>query len=144
MSISSNLDSALRHLRGEDTSQRTFDSLLQDAAAASPDFAPTEAQTYVLCHLASTAHDLNLSVMSEGGIGMSYHPDALTGIVPGDVVVGLFGANPPFILGSKEGMGSCYTANVVFVEDHCRKHPKLRDESRWKPEGTTEMEFREI
>ncbi|KAF2624862.1 hypothetical protein BU25DRAFT_450306 [Macroventuria anomochaeta] len=61
-------------------------------------------------------------VTEEGDVGIIYHPDCANGIRPGDIVVGLFGINYPFILrlvprAAKEKL--MYTMiNVAHVADH--------------------------
>ncbi|KAH8728516.1 heterokaryon incompatibility protein-domain-containing protein [Phaeosphaeriaceae sp. PMI808] len=58
-----------------------------------------------------------LLTMDKGRVGVGYHPDPLNGIRPGDVVVGLFGVNFPFILRGNPD-GSYQMINVVRVIGH--------------------------
>ena len=58
----------------------------------------------------------------EGHIGTLYHPQPLVAVRPGDVVVGLFGKNHPFVsrfLPRKANEGQTYTiVNIVHVVCH--------------------------
>lgn len=94
----------------------------------------TESQSEVLRHLTATAQNLILFVTREGHVGLSYHPDAINGIRPGDVVVGLFGINLPFILRRSVSSKDYNMVNIAFVAHHICSHPALKD----APEGTTE------
>lgn len=64
-------------------------------------------------------------------MGRTYHPDTTNGIIPGDLFVGLFGANIPFIL-RRLGNAERYTMlNAAYVEGHIYGHKKVQD----APEG---------
>lgn len=61
-------------------------------------------------------------VTEEGQVGRAYHPDFENGIRAGDVVVGLFGINYPFILRkvpAEDGEEAVYTmVNVAYIVNH--------------------------
>ncbi|KAF2026970.1 hypothetical protein EK21DRAFT_115341 [Setomelanomma holmii] len=67
-------------------------------------------------------------------IGETYHPDAVSGIEPGDIVAGLFGINLPFILRQNESTGEYRMIAVAHIVDHAYNHSSLTN----APEGTTE------
>jgi hypothetical protein len=52
--------------------------------------------------IVANVRNRTLFLMDNGGTGLSYHPDSINGIRPGDLVVGLFGTNFPFILRPNE------------------------------------------
>lgn len=58
----------------------------------------------------------------EGHVGALYHPDPLVGVQSGDVVVGLFGTNVPFVLRpvpKMDGEEQTYTmVNLAYVAGH--------------------------
>jgi hypothetical protein len=77
----------------------------------------------------------NILFVTKGGrVGISYHPDAIQGIRSGDVVVGLFGANLPFILRPAELTEEYKMVNVAYVANHNYVHSALEN----APEGTTQ------
>jgi hypothetical protein len=67
-----------------------------------------------------------LYVTSNGLVGYTYHPDPVDGIRAGDVVVGLFGVNFPFILRPNEN-ASYSMVNVTNVLGHIFGHEFLRN-----------------
>jgi len=73
-------------------------------------------------------------VTSEGYAGMSYRPDTVNGIRPGDVLVGLFGVNIPFVLRRSESGKEYQMINVAWVVDHGCCVAPLTD----APEETTQ------
>jgi hypothetical protein len=73
----------------------------------------------MLRRIVRSAHNMILFTTEEGRIGMSYHPDANQGILPGDVVVGLFSINFPFILRRTSKESEEYRMiNVAYLSDH--------------------------
>lgn len=73
-------------------------------------------------------------VTSNSHVGLTYHPDMLNGIRPGDVVVGLFGVSLPFVLRKVEQSNQYQIINVASVSGHDLYHPELEGAA----EGTTE------
>lgn len=78
-----------------------------------------------------THEDVLLFVTEEGGVGTLYHPQPLTAVQPGDVVVGLFGINFPFVLRPnprRKGAKQTYTMiNIAHVVDHKYGHNFLNN-----------------
>jgi hypothetical protein len=82
--------------------------------------------------------DLVVFVTAEGQVGKAYHPDFENGIRAGDVVVGLFGINYPFILRkvpAEDGEEVVYTmVNVAYVANHEWGHDFIEsapDDAEW-------------
>jgi hypothetical protein len=82
-------------------------------------------------------HERILFVTSEGHLGFSYHPDTTNGIRPGDVVVGLFSSNFPFILRKTQSGEYYQMINIAYVGGHVCSHPAIDN----APEGTTEEDI---
>jgi hypothetical protein len=77
-------------------------------------------------------------VTKEGHVGRAYHPDFENGIRAGDVVVGLFGINYPFILRkvlAEDGDEAVYTmVNVAYIANHEWGHDFIEsapDDAEW-------------
>ncbi|KAF2680713.1 HET-domain-containing protein [Lentithecium fluviatile CBS 122367] len=70
----------------------------------------------ILFPLVNSAYARILFVTDKGHIGLSYHPDPFNGIRPGDLLVGLFGINFPFLL--RPVAGGYQMINVAYVVDH--------------------------
>ena len=77
-------------------------------------------------------------VTEEGQVGRAYHPDFENGIRAGDVVVGLFGINYPFILRkvpAEDGEEVVYTmVNVAYITGHEWGHDFIEsapDDAEW-------------
>ena len=70
-----------------------------------------------------------LFVTDIGQVGLSYHPDDVNGIRPGDIVVGLFGVNFPFILRPNEH-DTYRMINVARVVDSEWGHEFLNNAER--------------
>ena len=77
-------------------------------------------------------------VTEEGEVGRAYHPDFENGIRAGDVVVGLFGINYPFILRkvpAEDGQEAVYTmVNVAYITGHEWGHDFVEsapDDAEW-------------
>jgi hypothetical protein len=77
-------------------------------------------------------------VTAEGQVGRAYHPDFENGIRAGDVVVGLFGINYPFILRkvpAEDGEEVVYTmVNVAYITGHEWGHDFIEsapDDAEW-------------
>lgn len=72
------------------------------------------------------AADKMLFVTAERQVGMAYHPDFDNGIRPGDIVVGLFGINYPFVLRKvpgETGSKPLYTMiNTAYIANHIYGH----------------------
>lgn len=64
-------------------------------------------------------------VTKDGCIGSTYHPDLVNGVRPGNLVVGLFGINLPFIL-SPAGHDTYRMINIARVVGHKWGHDFLR------------------
>jgi hypothetical protein len=75
-----------------------------------------------------------LFVTKESHVAISYHPDPIQGIRPGDVVVGLFGVSIPFILRPADSGEEYQMVNVAYVADHNYCHAALES----TPKGTTQ------
>jgi hypothetical protein len=73
-------------------------------------------------------------ITNKGRAGLAYHPDMLNGVRPGDVVVGLFGVNQPFVLRRVGQMNQYKMVNIAYIGKHTLYHPKLEAAA----EGTTE------
>jgi hypothetical protein len=69
--------------------------------------------------------DRILFVTSDGHMGFSYHSDTTNGIRPGDVVVGLFSSNVPFILRRNQSGKDYQMINIACVGDHVCSHPAI-------------------
>ncbi|KAJ4310743.1 hypothetical protein N0V94_008292 [Neodidymelliopsis sp. IMI 364377] len=65
-------------------------------------------------------------VTAKKHLGMAYHPDFQNGIRPGDIVVGLFGINFPFILrpvpGGIDRKPAYNMINVAYMANHKYGH----------------------
>lgn len=72
----------------------------------------------------SHAAEVILFETEEGKAGSSYHPDLVAGVREGDLVVGLFSVNFPFIL-RPHNDGSHQMINVASVSDHDWGHKFL-------------------
>lgn len=77
-------------------------------------------------------------VTEEGDVGRAYHPDFENGIRAGDVIVGLFGINFPFILRkvpAEDGEETVYTmVNVAYITGHEWGHAFIEsapDDAEW-------------
>jgi hypothetical protein len=70
-------------------------------------------------------------------VGLSYHPDTINGIRPGDVVVGLFGINLPFVLRPVSDGENYEMINVAYICKHSYSNPALVG----LPEETTEKDI---
>jgi hypothetical protein len=77
-------------------------------------------------------------VTAEGQVGRAYHPDFENGIRAGDIVVGLFGINYPFILRkvpAENGEETVYTmVNVAYITGHEWGHDFVKsapDDEEW-------------
>lgn len=77
-------------------------------------------------------------VTEEGDVGRAYHPDFENGIRAGDVIVGLFGINFPFILRkvpAEDGEEAVYTmVNVAYITGHEWGHAFIEsapDDAEW-------------
>lgn len=97
----------------------------------------TPSHTAVMRELTKTAQNQIVFVTSEGHVGLSYHPNAIAGIRSGDIVVGLFGVNLPFILRRKESSSNYQMVNIAYVADYICAHSTLND----APSGTTEEDI---
>jgi hypothetical protein len=82
--------------------------------------------------------DTVVFVTEEGHVGRAYHPDFENGIRAGDVVVGLFGVNYPFILRkvpAEDGEEVVYTmVNVAYIAGHEWGHDFVKsapDDKEW-------------
>ena len=82
--------------------------------------------------------DTVVFVTEEGQVGRAYHPDFENGIRAGDVVVGLFGINYPFILRktpAEDGEQVVYTmVNVALITGHEWGHDFIEnapDDAEW-------------
>ncbi|KAL5387688.1 hypothetical protein DPSP01_003483 [Paraphaeosphaeria sporulosa] len=80
-----------------------------------------------------------LFVTEEGDVGALYHPEPLTAVQPGDVVVGLFGINFPFVLRpivEEPGDGQTYAmVNIAHVANHEYGHDFVRNaesDAEWR------------
>jgi hypothetical protein len=87
-----------------------------------PDTVFTEEESELLNHIDVVMKDRTVLFTSEGHICLSYHPDAVNGFRPGDILVGLFGANIPFILRPLPSGKDFQMINVAYVFNHvcCR------------------------
>jgi hypothetical protein len=106
----------------------------QSAWEMHTDTTSTSSQSQVLSDLAFATEEISLFVTSEGRVGTSYHPNTINDIRSGDIVVGLFGANLPFILRKTNPGNNYQMLNIAYVVDHNHVHPALQS----APEGTTE------
>jgi hypothetical protein len=77
-------------------------------------------------------------VTAEGQVGRAYHPDFENGIRAGDIVVGLFGINYPFILRkvpAEDAEEVVYTmVNVAYITGHEWGHDFIEsapDDAEW-------------
>lgn len=78
--------------------------------------------------ISSRAKDRIVFVTDQGHVGLTYHEDPQTGIRSGDVLVGLFGVNFPFILRRNESAGADVTyemINAASVANHPWGHDFL-------------------
>ncbi|KAF2033013.1 hypothetical protein EK21DRAFT_109465 [Setomelanomma holmii] len=66
-------------------------------------------------------------ILDDGHIGLSYHPNPTDGIRMGDIVVGLFGVNFPFLLRTHDDGTYCMT-NVAGLSNHCWGHEFLHND----------------
>jgi hypothetical protein len=94
----------------------------------------TNEQCNKLVDVSHSARGQIIFVTSEGCVGMAYHPEKINGIRRGDVVVGLFGINLPFVLRHVPDSGSYEMINIAYVGEHQYSHPALVR----LPEETTE------
>ena len=86
-----------------------------------------------------SAHiDNVIFVTAEEQVGRAYHPDFENGIRAGDIVVGLFGINYPFILRkvpAEDGEETVYTmVNVAYIVGHEWGHDFIEsapDDAEW-------------
>lgn len=80
----------------------------------------------------------------DGHLGALYHPDPLTSVQLGDVVVGLFGMNYPFVLHPlprKAGGEQTYAmVNIAYLADHTYGHDFVSSSTNSEP-GTKWEEF---
>jgi hypothetical protein len=90
---------------------------------------------FLLYH--NTRNDI-LFVTSEGHLEFSYHPDAINGIRLGDVVVGLFSSNLPFVLRQSQSDKDYKMVNIAYLGRHAYSHPAIED----APGGTTDEDIR--
>jgi hypothetical protein len=71
-------------------------------------------------------NDSIVFITAEKHLGMVYHPDFQNGIQPGDIVVGLFGINFPFILrpvpGGIDRKPAYNMINVAYIANHNYGH----------------------
>ncbi|CAO2653698.1 Nn.00g031090.m01.CDS01 [Neocucurbitaria sp. VM-36] len=79
----------------------------------------------IICaRILSNATNGTLYITEDKSIGLSYHPDSTNCICPGDVVVGLFGVNYPFLLRAVDSTSYRMT-NVARVVGHTWGHEFL-------------------
>lgn len=83
-------------------------------------------------------------VTEEGHLGTLYHPEPLTAVQPGDVVVGLFGMNYPFVLRPHvkgENSEQTYSmVNIAYVVGHEYGHDFVKNPNP----GTKWEDFKEF
>jgi hypothetical protein len=89
------------------------------------DLALTREQCHVLVEISEPAQDQIVFVTSQGHVGLVYHPDPTNGIRRGDVVVGLFGINIPFVLRQASDGKSYEMINIAYVGGHTYSQPAL-------------------
>ncbi|KAH7086212.1 heterokaryon incompatibility protein-domain-containing protein [Paraphoma chrysanthemicola] len=77
--------------------------------------------------VSTQTYQRTLFVATDGCIGLSYHPDHVNDIRPGDIVVGLFAINFPFILRAV-GDGTFRMINVAGPLNHRWGHKFLKNE----------------
>lgn len=112
---------------------RTFELSSTKYKTAAPENPPSPPEMWR--RIVRSAHGMVLFTTDGGRNGMSYHPDTFRGILPGDVVVGLFGVNLPFILRPLDKEGKTYRmVNVAYLSGHECFHVSLRNAAK----GTTE------
>jgi hypothetical protein len=82
---------------------------------------------------------VTLFVTHEEHVGTVYYPEPLIAVRPGDVLVGLFGRNCPFILRllANEAGGEQWDTmvNLAYVVSHKYEHPfveKAGPKAKWR------------
>lgn len=87
----------------------------------------------------SKTREHRVFVTKENHVGMTYHPDS-DGVRKGDVLVGLFGINFPFVLRpvpgtlNEHGIPSYQMINIAHVAHHKLEHDFLGEitpDSKW-------------
>jgi hypothetical protein len=101
------------------------------------DLTLTEEQHQTFVELSQSAWGDFIFVTKENHVGSSYHPDPINGIRPGDVVVGLFGINLPFVLQPASDGENYEMINVAYIGKHSYSNPALVG----LPEETTEKDI---
>jgi hypothetical protein len=89
------------------------------------DLVLTREQCHVLVEISEPVQDQIVFVTSQGHVGLVYHPDPTNGIRRGDVVVGLFGINVPFVLRQASDGKSYEMINIAYVGGHSCSQPAL-------------------
>lgn len=77
-----------------------------------------ESQCQLLVERSGAVRDNNMFVTDNDRVGGAYHLDTVNGIRPGDVVVGLFAANLPFVLRKLEPSSHYQMVNIAYINDH--------------------------
>lgn len=75
-------------------------------------------------HIKGNVYKRIFFATSSGEFGLTYHPDPIHGVRPGDVVVGLFGLNFPFLLRPNDDK-TWTMINVVGITSHTWGHTFL-------------------
>jgi hypothetical protein len=114
--------------------EATFKQLLDKRGS---NIALTNRQLSMLGELDWNTRKIIIFVTSEGHVGMVYHPDIINGIHPGDVVVGLFGINLPFVLRRASDGNNYEIINIAYIGEHMYSQPALVG----LPEETTEKDI---
>jgi hypothetical protein len=81
---------------------------------------------HVCARIRTKVQSKTLFVTDKGQVGVSYHPDYVNGIRTGDMVVGLFGVNFPFILRQNDN-DTYQMINVARITDVVWGHEFLRN-----------------
>ncbi|KAL1606240.1 hypothetical protein SLS60_003642 [Paraconiothyrium brasiliense] len=98
---------------------------------------PQDSTLYNLaCNILSVCLDETIFVTDYGRLGRIYYHDPNDSVKIGDIVVGLFGVNLPFVLRPNEN-GTYRILNLAFILDHECKHDFLHNVG----EGATWEEF---
>jgi hypothetical protein len=105
----------------EEAARQLFDPRVRQSTVPK---AVWEAAQELCVDIKRNAANRTLFITGNGGVGLTYHSDPDGGIRHGDLVVGLFGVNFPFVLRKNEN--STYTMmNVCDVVDHTWGHDFL-------------------
>lgn len=120
---------------------REFDSALEQLFGSTPDDhglsnVLTEMQEKIITQIGEYSLGEFIFVTDTGKVGTVYHPDYKNGIRPGDVVVGLFRQNLPFVLRQVGSTGECQMINAANLTRHRFGRVAL-DEA---PESVTELD----